>query len=386
MKGSALAGWAAPGTLAIIAGPGEPVFPHAWRRATVLCMGLLATAASVEAVWLLDQPDTVLQTRIVADGGAAGRGALAAMAMRFATDPEHRVLLGDGGGTLLVTVQDRDAAIARERLQSMVDTILNMPAAAATPVAPRPAGSALVEERLRLQAASDALETRAADLSAALTAVTRDLAASLRNAADRRAGGSVSGKGAAVLADLQLQRFTLLTKYQSDFPAIVALEGQIRDLKAFLADSAHRADSHLPGPEPADAVLLAERDRLRSELASLDTRRGTLGAELASLDNRPADVPPAALANPALAVPILVEAATMSGLGPDTRPGAMAAVSLAGLLLSLLSLRAGRRRAAAMPHLRSLMLDREEAAALPAGSELMIVQLPSEAALRYNRS
>ncbi len=320
------------------------------------CLGALATAAAAACVWRYDPPDAVVRTRIVVDGGgkAAGRIALARAALPFAARPGDPVMLRDGGAALEVSVSDRDPVVARQRARSLVDTILDAPgpaplppssAAAADPQ--RAALAAATAERARLLDAAAASTAQAAAVSALLTAVARDLSASLRATAERKAARATPDKGAAALADMQIMRFQLLARYQADFPAVVALEGQIRELRAFLADEARRLDAvrALP-PEPADTILTAERDRLRTDLAQLDDHRRGLATQIADIDRRLAattPLPVAATPQPD-AAPVLVEASTTIEDGPDARGSLIAALAAAGLSLCALSTLVGRRR------------------------------------------
>ncbi len=327
--------------------PGGRAWPH---RAGVFCLGVLATACLSAWLWQSGRPDTVVRTRIVADGGSgpAARTALAAAAMAFAGRPGDPVLLRDAA--LEVRAHDPDPAVARQLARSLVDAILDAPAPAAAAVRqaePVPgAQPALRAEQARLLAAAETAERRSAEVSAALTAVARDMAASLRATADRKAAHATPDKGAAALADLQLLRFQLLARYQADYPAVVALEGQIRDLRAFLADEARRADAaRAAPPDPADAVLTAERDRLRGELVQLDDRRRGLAADIAGVSRRLGGAAPVPAATMPVALPpVLVEASTTAGTGPDGRAGLVGGVAAAGLTLSALTLLLGRRR------------------------------------------
>ncbi len=337
----ALALWRAP-PLRIVRGRG-------WRsRVAGFCLGALATAVMAACVWRFAPPDAVVRTRIVADGGSAamGRTALAMAALPFAARPGDPVTLRDGGATLEVSASDRDPAVARQRARSLVDTILNAPGPAApSSLTAAALGNPSLAERMRLLDAATVATAQAASVSASLTAVARDLSASLRATAERKAVRATPDKGAATLADMQIMRFQLLARYQADFPAVLALEGQIRDLRAFLADEARRQEAvrALP-PDPADTVLTTERDRLRANLVQLDDHRRGLATEIADIDRRLAATPQAAAVETSVA-PVLVEAATTVETGPDARGGVIAGLSAVGLSLCALSMLVGRRRA-----------------------------------------
>ena len=322
----------------------------AWR-VLVSCLGLPLTAAAAVGAWFLFWPATLVQVRIVADlGGPTGRAALAEAALRMDTGPDRPATLEDAGDALVIAVTHEDAAVARRRARSAADLVLNLrlaataaqpqPAPAPHPPEPRSANrNALLADQSRLQAALEATDRNAAAASASLTGVIRDIAGGLRIAAERKGGRETLDKGTAALAELQLQRIQVLSRYQDDFPAIVALDGQIHRLRGFLVDETRRIEASRTPGDPSDPVLGAERDRLRGELARLNDRRATLGVELAaatsSLDAIPPETitPEPAPAPVATPVPILIEAATTIATGPDHRWLAVYATATAGLML-----------------------------------------------------
>ena len=328
------------------AGRPSPCRP-AWRRAAaVFGIGLALTAGAAAATWAMLRPDTVVQTRIVADGNA-GRGTLSEMALRLTGAPGQPVSLQGSGQALVVTVQGRDPAEAEQRSRSLVDAILDAPTAAPMLyAAPEPVGADAGPrgERDRIAAALAALDAQRAAASAALTTVARDMAAASRTA-DAKPGHETLDKGNAALADLQLQRLQLASKYQDTYPAVLALDGQIRNLRVFLMDEAQRVQPHPGQAAAADAVLAAERDRLRTELGQSDERRRSLVAQLAALDRAPASTVVRSAAVPVLMAPMLLAAATSNFDAADERPTLIPAVAAAGLLLSgLAALLAARRR------------------------------------------
>ena len=196
----------------------------------------------------------------------------------------------------MITAQAHDATQAQQRSASLVDAILNAPVAASgAPLTPGPPAAGpragLQAERVRLVAAADAVDARAIAVSTSLASLARDIAAAGRIAADRKPGRDTLDKGQAALADLQLKRLQLVTKYQDTYPAVLVMDVQIHDLQKFLMDEAHRVDAHPAAPDPSDALLAGERDRLRSELSQLDEQRRELAATIHSLDLKMAALP-----------------------------------------------------------------------------------------------
>ena len=330
-------------------------------RVGVLFVGFGATAAVGGWAWDNFQPEARVQLRIVADGpGAAARALLAESALRLGDRPNRTATLDSGGDALVISATAEDTAAAWMIARSATDIILSTvrpapmpadPAPSERPRAERPPSprTAPMAERARLLAAADAVDARIAAVSAGLTAITRDLAATARISADRKAGRETLDKGAAALADLQLQRLQLLSKYQDDYPAVLVLDGQIRSMKAFLQDESRRVDAATRA-DPAEPILSAERDRLRAELAQLTDRKTSLAAELATsmrvaavpvADATPAP-PPARFVPPA---PVLMEAETTATRLADPRWTILPITGAAGLLLTVLAWFKPRRRA-----------------------------------------
>ncbi len=350
-----------------------------WLASGVFCLGLLATGGAAVAVWNVTGPDTIVRTRVLADGAAAisGRAALSEVALRLAGAAGRSATLQDGGETLVISERDRDPAEARRRSASLVDAILNAPVAA-VPAPPQPASpdAALRTERARLAAASDSLQARANAVSASLTDLARDIASAGRPEAERKPSRDTLDKGNAALADLQLQRLQLASKYQDTYPAVVALDGQIRTLRVFLMDEAHRVEARPPAAEPTTAVLTAERERLTNELAELGNRRGLVEASLAKLDRRLASLPAAASApdqKVAAFPPVLITTATTSVTAADERPFTIQVIAAVGLALSLFAAacaRLGRRDR----HPHSLLLEQVTGARLEGSDRHLALQ------------
>jgi hypothetical protein len=333
-------------------------------RILVPCLGLLATAAAATGAWFAVWPTTVVETRIVADGpGLAGRAALAEAALRIGTAPGRSAMLDEYGDALLIKVADEQPAAAWQRARSLTNSLLDLSTTQASSAVIRPSGperigprAALLAERDRLTAIAGATDARAASVSASLTNLTRDIAAGARSVAERNGGRETLDKGASALADLQLQRIQLAGRYLDDYPAVVALDGQIRSLRSFLQDEARRVDAaakSLPS-DPGASTLESERDRLRTELSQLNDRRVAVGTQLAALGRTLATTPlDAAVTSPvvvaATPAPLLIEAATTVASGPDNRWLYVSAVAAVGLVLSLLAWFKPRSQPAADP-------------------------------------
>ncbi len=355
------------------------------RRVLVLGLGLPLTVVTVAAACLLLEPGTLVQTRIVADdAGPAGRAVLAEAALHLQAAPGQSVLLQDHGNALVVAQAGADGALVRERMRTVTDALLDlpqtglvrrvagMPQEAPDQDSPAARTRAAMAERARLQAVVDAIATRLASASASLTGVTRDLAAAGRAASDRRPGRETLDKAAVALADLQLQRIQMQSRYQDDYPAVVALDGQIRSMRNFLQDEGRRVDT-TRAAGATDPALGSERDRLRAELAQLTDRQAVAEAELAGstrmLPSKPPDRP---VAEPKPAVPhagppepVLLEAATTVVAGPDYRWAAAPGLTALGLALALIAWFKPSRQSRALP--AELLLQRLEALLLPNG-------------------
>ena len=354
----------------------------AWRIG-LFSLGLAITGAAATGVWHYTGPDTIVQTRIVADGAEdqSGRAALSDVALRLAATPDREVTLQAGGDALIITSQAHDQAQAKQRSASLVDAILNAPVAAsgapavaeAAAVGPR---AALTAERMRLAAAAEAVDARASAASTSLASLARDIASASRIAADHKPGRDTLDKGQAALADLQLKRLQLVTKYQDTYPAVLVMDVQIHDLQKFLSDEARRVDARPAVVDPSDALLAGERDRLRSELSQLDDRRRELAATMRSLDLKLAALPVVTIAAAAPVTPpapVLIATATTMFAGTDGRLTTVPAVVACGLLLSGLAALWPRRRrglSSALPH--GLLLEAVPLPRIPGGQAMTL--------------
>ena len=315
----------------------------AFRLVVFFAVLLLAGLAS-GAVWRYDPPETIVTTRIVADGDdePAARAALADAAQPWLLAPGRPALLEDAGRILVLTARDPDRAAAARRAQSMADAVLNHPVDQAAPPLP-PASTdlrgALLADRGRLQAAMDAAQAQRVATSVALTEVVRDLAEG-RAEAGRMTNRDALDKGASMLADLQLQRLDMLGKYRADFPGIGELDDRIQALKAFLADEQRRVDAAVAHPAGhADPALAAEQDRLNGEQGQLQDREALLSVQLGNVQRSLAAILPAAVPSAAIAAssPMLVQGATISALAENARFVIVAGITALGFALAALA-------------------------------------------------
>lgn len=336
-----------------------------WLRRLAYSAAVLgATAAGCAAIWRAYPPGVTVQARIMPDPAdtSDSRVALANAALRIG-QPAAR--LAAGGQELVLSAHEPTMPEAQRQAQSMVDALLNTQPAPASlpPVPPVPDDRGpLRAERASLQAAIDAADQRAAALSQSLTGLARDLSASGRIAADRRPGREVLQKAEAALAEATLQRIQLQSRYQDDFPAIVALDVQIKRLRSFLADEQRRLDT----PPGADPVLTAERDRLRAEQTLVDERRKGLVASLAAVDQSLGAPAPVAVVAAAAAPPaVLLQGAMTAAPDPDLRQAILPPLALGGVFLAGLAALLPRRRAVPAYGALRLRLVQDRHAALP---------------------
>jgi hypothetical protein len=329
----------------------------------VFCFGLLATACVGSAIWQYDVPDTVISTRILVNGAtdASARAALSEIITRFSVMSNGPLMLQDDGLAIVVTTHDQDPEKAAQHSRSLVDAILNAPISALSIPTLAPSMSHnpwddLLTDRARLVRARDVIEAQSIAVSTSLATLVRDTVLTRRTAVDHRPGREVLDKGNTALADLLLQRLQLVSKYQDSYPAVLALDGQIRNLRVFLMDETHRIETK-PIADSADAMLTVERDRLNMELAHLDDRRRTLASEIGRIDDQSPmlsmrTVPPPV----AVPQPILVSAATARVLTENDRVTTVQILVAAGIMISAaLGLLLRPRRRSKLP--QSLMLE-----------------------------
>lgn len=368
-----------------------------WRAAAVV---LAATAALCAVVASEDGPDAIASLQITAPdlagpnpagpdpiGPGTARPALAAAAARL-RDPDTRLaalyavglsrvfpdlLPGDPDARaralarldaveqtadlpdgLLISTRLPDARLAAALDRELAGTVLDLPprpALAAAPPAPDDRLRALGGEEARLQTALDETDRQAEALSARLTDLARDMVAALRVADTRPPTADVLDQAQKLLAELQLQRVELSSKYTDAFPAIPAMDAEIEKLQGFVAAEEHRTTRAPPAANPGFAMLSAERLRVSNELQALNVQRTAMRSRLDTLQARTDALDRTPAPRPAPAPPRLVAQPVLLGHAADPRPGMIAAVALAGLLLAALAplLRLRRRRVFATP-------------------------------------
>jgi len=273
--------------------------------------------------------------------GEAGAHSLALARLDLA----QRVDYAAGDGALAVTTRLAEpriaAALDRELVQSALDGLAPSPPVGVAPLfRPEERLDALRAEQARLQTALDAADRQAVTLSARMTDLARDMVASLRVADPRPPTDDVLDQARKLLAEMQLKRVELSSKYTDDFPAIAATDAEIAKLQGFVAAQEHRATPRPPAANPAFATLGAERARVGGELQALQAQRADAQARLQALQPRidALERRPAPTALPAAALPperFVVEGVTLA-TAADPRPALLGAVLLAGLLLAAL--------------------------------------------------
>ena len=298
-------------------------------------------APVAEAAALLGRPDTRLDalsavglTRVfpgLLPGDPADRRiALARLDQAIAIRRE-------GEHALTIDVHLADPRLAGALLRELLAPVV-APAAESAPVPARPARlDDLRAERARIDATLDAADNRAAAVSASMTDLARDMVGALRVADAKPPTADVVDEARKLLAELQLKRVELSSKYQDDFPAIGAVDGEIAKLRGFIDAEEHRATARRPAANPVFETLTAERRRLATELDGLDAQRAALRARQQSLqaaidtaERQPAPPPPVA-APRAVAGPVQLVAE------PDLRLVVVPAILALGVILALLT-------------------------------------------------
>ena len=283
------------------------------KARTVILAGSIGAALALSQ---LPRPPSVVASfiraaRVGPDDAPALLRAAAAPMLRDpgAPDPApnvdgavQTVDLVQAGAAILLTTRHPDLDIALRANADLAATLLDNEPERLLPAIP--AVDTNAEHRAALSQSLAVVQARAATVSAAVNATTREMAASVLAAEAARAAARIAPdrtsltKTRAVLADLQVQRIQLAAKYRDDHPPLAALTAQIAAMKVLDADLTRQArpTAPSPAPNPAYDLLGAERTRLQAELADLDPRLAAYMAELAAL-------PPAPAAIPALALP-----------------------------------------------------------------------------------
>jgi hypothetical protein len=251
---------------------------------------------------------------------------------------QESVRLADGGLAVTVSVWHRDAAAARAMDNALARAILarqpheqvDVP-----PPAPDPR-PALRMERTRLAGELDAADRRGAVLSQSLIDMARDMVEALRSTDNRSSGTEVADQGAALLADLQLKRLQMASKYQDGYPALAALDAEIAKLRGMMAGEQKRSTSVRSAANPVFEALAAERRRAGAELEALNTHRADLRAQIDLLDHRLAAPPPVAAPPIENELPRLVSDRPVLSWGPDPRQLSLPLIALVGLVGTML--------------------------------------------------
>lgn len=317
------------------------------RARTVVLAGSIGTALALSQ--LPRPPSVVLSTiraaRVGPDDAPALLHAAAAPMLRDPAAPDpapnmdgavQTVDLVQNGAALLLTTRHPDLDIALRANAALAETVLDNEPERLLPAILVADPNA--EHRAALGQSLAIVQSRAATVSAAMNATTREMAASLLAAEAARAAARIAPdrtsltKARAVLADLQVQRIQLVAKYKDDHPPLVALTAQIAAMKTLDADLTRQArpTAAPPAPNPAYDLLGAEQTRLQAELADLDPRLAAYMAELAAL-------PPPPAAIPALALPRVLVRSEPTAAAPRNLRAWSAPLALVPALLVLLA-------------------------------------------------
>jgi hypothetical protein len=184
----------------------------------------------------------------------------------------------------------------------------------------------------------EAADRRAAVLSQSLTDLARDMVAALRATDNRSVSTEVSDQGAALLAELQMKRVQLASKYQDSYAPLVALDTEISKLRNVVASEQRRSSVVRSAADPVFTALAGERRRVNAELDTLNSKRDLLRRQVETIDHTLSAQVPAPW------VPRLVAGTPVLTAGADPRfvsVPLMVLVGLAGTLtLQWLMLRA----------------------------------------------
>ncbi len=229
----------------------------------------------------------------------------------------------DGLG-IVVATWHRNAAAAQALNEALVSAVLAHQTDAADD-----ARAALSTTRARLAAELDAGDKRAAALSQSLTDLARDMVAALKSTDNRTASTEVSDQGAALLAELQLKRVQLASKYQDGYPALTAMDNEIAKLRAVVAGEQRRSSVLRAAATPVFTALGEERKRVSTELEALNARRDTRRGQIATIDRQLAGSVP-------VATPRLRAGGVLLTAGPDPRLVSLPLILLVGVSGTLL--------------------------------------------------
>ncbi len=274
-----------------------------------------------EAGWGLVDPDL-----------RADRPAEVAIALSR-LDQQYLVAVDDDGRGIVISVRHRDATAALHLDRALVNAVLaSQPPPTAPSVADLPGletRPALQASRARLASELDATDLRAAALSQSLTNLARDMVAALKATDNRSVSAEVSDKGAALLAELQLKRVQLASKYQDSYAPLVALDAEIAKLRNVVTGEQRRSSAVRGAANPVFSALASERQRVSAELDSLNTRRAGIRSQVATLDQQLA----AQLS--LMQVPHLVAGPPLIAAGTDPRLLSLPLMAVIGLTATL---------------------------------------------------
>jgi hypothetical protein len=186
---------------------------------------------------------------------------------------------------IVVSAWHRNQAAARALDEALVTAVLahQTDEAAAFPPDYRP-GLRANQVRLAKQLAE--ADQRANVLSQSLTDLARDMVSALKSTDNRTESSEVSDQGAALLAELQLKRVQLASKYQDGYPPLTALDEEIAKLHSLVAGEQRRSSAVRSVANPVFTALSEERRRVAAELAALNTRRDMLRSQIDSIDRK----------------------------------------------------------------------------------------------------
>jgi uncharacterized protein involved in exopolysaccharide biosynthesis len=238
-------------------------------------------------------------------------------------DQRQSVQVAPDGLGVIVAVWHRNPKAARALAEALAAFMLSHQNDDVTEVTPDPSTS-LRDKRVQLATELEAADQRAGMLSQSLTELARDMVAAFRATDNHSVSTEVADQGAALLAELQLKRVQLASKYQDDFPALVALDGEIAKLRSVIAGEQRRSSMARSAANPVFTALAEERRRVSAELETLNRRREALRRQIASLD-RP--VPAQAVVSDQ---PRLVASGLFLTSGPDPRLLSLPLIALVG--------------------------------------------------------
>jgi hypothetical protein len=205
-------------------------------------------------------------------------------ALRRLAQQQSLQVAPDGLG-IVVAAWHRNPAAARALDDALVAAVLAHQTEEPTDL-PADFRPGLRANRARLTAELEAADRRAASLSQSLTDLARDMVSALKSTDNRSVSTEVSDQGAALLAELQLKRVQLGSKYQDGYPALSALDDEIAKLRSVVAGEQRRSSVVRSSANPVFLALGEERKRVGAELDALNARRDGLRGQIAGIDRQ----------------------------------------------------------------------------------------------------